>query len=109
MAEQVDLAAPTGPTTPLWRFKTLTFDQGLTSDNGPIISVPSFSAIRVVLLGLNGTTLEHSWLGPSADADIVALNKANLSTVSLQRRLFNRLIADGVEGIVGGTVTGTPD
>lgn len=106
MAEQIDLAAPVGPTTNVWRIKTLTLDQGLASEAGPIANDPTKSVIRVVLLGLNGKTLSHNWEGAGADADIVSFNKLNLSTTSLQKRIFNKLIADGV---IVGTISGAPD
>jgi hypothetical protein len=43
---------------------------------------------------------------PSGVTLINALNTANLSTRSLVKRMFERLIADGY---IAGTVTGTPD
>jgi hypothetical protein len=41
-----------------------------------------------------------------AVTDMIALNKANLSTTSLQRRVMNRLTA---LGRLSGTISGTPD
>lgn len=45
--------------------------------------------------------------GTTAATLISNLNTANLSTKSLQRRLFDRLAADGY--LPAGAVTGTPD
>lgn len=42
---------------------------------------------------------------PTGASLIVALNKANLSTISLERRIINQLIASGhLTGTVSGTV-----
>jgi hypothetical protein len=42
---------------------------------------------------------------PSGRTLMIALNKANLSTVSLERRVYNQLVTDGA---FVGSVTGTP-
>ncbi len=47
-----------------------------------------------------------SYAGQVATDLIRALNTANLSTKSLQKRILERLSADG---LLVGTVTGTPD
>lgn len=107
MAEQIDLSAATGSTTVLWRVKGLDMERGNTwNGGGAIVASPAASFITVRLIGQSGLTLTHTWRGESADADIVALNKANLSGTSLYRRIINKLIADGV---IAGTATGTPD
>lgn len=43
---------------------------------------------------------------PIATTLMLALNKANLSTKSLHRRILERLVADGH---IAGTISGTPD
>lgn len=53
-----------------------------------------------------GRLLECSYEDPDAEIMIVALNKANLTTISLERRLLQRCQMDGKLG--AGTVTGTP-
>lgn len=42
---------------------------------------------------------------PTGAALIVSLNKANLSTTSLEKRILNQLISSG---LIAGTVSGTP-
>jgi hypothetical protein len=72
------------------------------------------SLIVIHLRGENGELKEFRYGGPTGtDADrtkarglIVALNKANLSTTSLQKRILNQLVTDG---LLSGTVTGTPE
>jgi hypothetical protein len=54
----------------------------------------------------NGRTLECRYDGEEAEALIVALNKANLSTNSLEKRIIQRCQQDGKLG--AGTVSGTP-
>lgn len=62
--------------------------------------------IQVTLSGANGQKLTHGWHGATATTLIVQLNKANLSTTSLHRRVIDRLISDGV---LSGSVAGAPD
>lgn len=50
--------------------------------------------------------LLHAYRGPEACTMLRALNKADLSAVSLQRRIMNRLIADKV---IVGTAAGVPE
>ena len=42
---------------------------------------------------------------PTGAALIISLNKANLSTTSLERRIINQLVSSG---FLAGTVSGTP-
>ena len=49
---------------------------------------------------------EFIYTGQKALDLMVALNKANLSTSSLQKRIINQLITDGH---LSGTISGTPD
>lgn len=62
--------------------------------------------IVIVLRGTNGERKEARYNGPQATSLIVALNKANLSIKSLQRRVLEQLVADGK---LSGAVSGTPD
>lgn len=52
--------------------------------------------------GFNGTTADRT----KAINLMIALNKANLSIKSLQRRIIEQLVLDG---LIAGTVSGTPD
>ncbi len=69
--------------------------------------------ISIRLRGANGEikTFSYGGDGPGVNpaavlALLVALNKADLSVKSLQRRILERLIADGK---ILGTISGTPD
>ena len=63
--------------------------------------------IIVVLKDQTGIESKYQYDGAPATALMVALNKANLSTSSLHKRVLQQLVADGK--LTGGTVTGTPD
>jgi len=61
--------------------------------------------IVVTLKGEDGTYTDQVYEGATATTLMVALNKANLSTRSLNQRIFDRLIADGrIVGTVAGSV-----
>ena len=62
--------------------------------------------IAVHLRGSNGERKEFRYNGAEATALMVALNKANLAAKSLQRRILEKLTADG---LIAGAVTGVPD
>lgn len=52
-----------------------------------------------------GREIVAVWNGPTADALMLALNKANLTTQSLNQRIFAQAIADGkLAGTQSGTV-----
>lgn len=55
----------------------------------------------------NGYSNVAAPTGPSAtgQALVLALNKTNLSTTSLEKRIYNQLVADGA---FAGSVTGSP-
>jgi len=52
-----------------------------------------------------GKSLECLYEGPAAETLIVALNKVNLSTTSLEKRFIQRCQADG--NLAPGTITGS--
>lgn len=54
----------------------------------------------------NGKTLNCFYAGGPADTLLIALNKANLSTKSLERRVTEQCQADGKLG--AGTISGVP-
>ena len=61
--------------------------------------------IVVTLKGEDGKYVDAVYEGATASALILALNKANLTTRSLNQRIFDRLIADGkLVGTVAGSV-----
>jgi len=62
----------------------------------------------VVIVGDGfGKTLELIYGGSVAHTLMVALNKANMSTTSFQKRVFQQLVADGK--LPAGSVTGSPE
>lgn len=60
-----------------------------------------------IVLNANGRRFEYSYTGATATALMTALNKANLSTKSLHRRIIEQLVSDFPE--LGGTISGAPD
>lgn len=107
--EQVTLAAPAQgvPATPRYLVQELTLRIGmkLLADNS-VAPDPATSQIRVRLIGDYGHVKDDEWSGQEAHDDIVALNKANLSTASLQKRIMQRLVQ---RGTIAGNITGNPD
>ena len=98
MAEQVNLTAPiTPPTLSNYKVEKLDLDLG---------QVEALAEIFILLRGTNGGVFIYRYSGATARTLILQLNVVNLSTTSLQKRILQRLIADGV---LSGTITGTPD
>ena len=107
MSEQIDLTIPdrAHPGTPYYRVGTLTLDYDagritivLTGDN-------DIQRAEVYNDGQDGQGNEDP--GGTLATDLMrTLNKANLSTKSLYRRIIELLIADGR---LEGTVSGSPD
>ncbi len=54
-----------------------------------------------------GRTVDCRYEGDAAEAALIALNKANLSTLSLEKRVTQKCQTDGKLG--AGNITGTPD
>lgn len=63
--------------------------------------------IKIIVADVNNFRLLCVYDGAVAIALMIQLNKINLSTISLQRRILERLVIDGK--LPSGTVTGTPD
>jgi hypothetical protein len=64
------------------------------------------ASVVIHLRGTNGERKEVRYEGPVASSLMVALNTANLSVKSLQRRILERIITDGR---IAGAVSGSPD
>lgn len=64
------------------------------------------ASIQIGLIGTNGEAKHHNYSGTTATVFMTALNKANLSTTSLHKRILERLVTDGV---IAGTISGSPD
>lgn len=61
--------------------------------------------IHIRLLGSDGVVQVFNYDGLVATSLMTILNTANLSTNSLQKRILQKLVADG---LLAGTVSGTP-
>lgn len=62
--------------------------------------------IHIDVISNVGTKRSKEYSGADAINKMVALNKANLTTKSLHKRIMEFLKADGV---ISGIITGTPD
>lgn len=105
MAERLDIAVPI-PATTCWRVKDINLSLGISATGGNFTVDPAQAIVEVVLVGDNGKRLEHRFTGQAAHNDIIALNKVNLSTKSLQKRILEKLVADG---LIDGTISGSAD
>ena len=93
--------------------KTLTLDfEARTGtvivSNNAIQPAPSNPVAKPFGWRLNVANVEavyNSTTTPTGDALLTGLNKADLSAKSLERRIYERLIADGV---ITGTIAGVP-
>ncbi len=92
MAEQLTLTTPQSVTT--YAVQSLILDWPL-------------ARIKVAVKDSRGENFHATYIGAEATNLMIALNKANLSILSLQRRILERLVADGK--LPAGTVTGSPD
>ena len=95
MAEQLDLATAeqAAPGTVTWKPILL----HLNSEQ---------ATIKAGFRGDNGEYTSIGYEGTDATTLMVALNKADLSVKSLQRRIMERAVSDGK---LSGTISGTPD
>lgn len=92
-AEQLNLTTPiTAPSTTTYKviFLAMQWPQG---------------QVTIELADENGKTTGYSYNGAEATSLMAALNTANLSVKSLQRRILEKLVSDGK---LTGTVSGTP-
>ena len=96
--EQLVLTTPTTATTTQYAVR------GLVLSRNPTAIDESF--VRVTVEDNFGVKSAHEYSGAEAAALLTQLNTMNFSTVSLQKRLLQKLVADGK--LPPGTVTGTP-
>lgn len=96
MVEQVDLTSP------------IMVDPGATVLKVANVYLQILPAplIKIRLSDDAGRTVEHSYEGGVALTLLQQLNVADNSTTSLHKRIMQRLISDGV---ITGTISGTPD
>ena len=93
--EQVDLTTPeTRPSINSYRVARLVLDRLQATVEVTIVAVQT------------GELKMFEFRGDEATQMMSALNTANLSTNSLQRRILNKLVNDG---LLVGTITGTPE
>jgi hypothetical protein len=64
------------------------------------------ASIEIVVVGSDAVVQAFGYNGAQAISLMTILNTANLSVKSLQKRVLEKLVADGLLG--AGTVTGTP-
>lgn len=97
MAEQIDLTTPYDP-TPVTAAKFLIARLDL--------NWRAASIVIEVFDSTSGLSRTFTYEGATATSLMVSLNKANLSTKSLQKRVLEQLVSDGK---LAGTISGTPD
>lgn len=94
MAEILTLTAPiVPPSITTWRVTFLGLDWDAAT-------------ISIRLRGPNGEVKTCGYQGSAATSMMVALNKANLSSNSLHKRVLTQLVSDGE---IAGTISGSPD
>jgi hypothetical protein len=100
MAETFDLTDPVVRPSPdpITKYRVIRFFINQTTNE---------SRLTIAVRDNVGGVIEAQYLGPAADVLISALNTANLSTKSLQKRVLERMAVDGF--LLAGSVSGTPD
>lgn len=102
--ERVTLATPvTAPAVTDYQVRALHLDLGdrsTTDDDSVVVDLEATTGLTTDPNHMRRFTYN----GATANQMIVGLNKANLTTRSLNQRILDRLIADG---FLSGTVTGT--
>jgi len=112
MAEELILTTPVTPPapTPTTKYRVSSFTMDLDTVAAPLLPPPAPTpAPGLVTIKLVSDAKEFStyqYTGTSATAMIKQLNTANLTTKSMQKRILEKLAADG---FLPGTVQGTPD
>lgn len=117
MAEELILTDPVVPPTPAptTKYRVSSFTMDLETVAGPLTipppppapqPVPDPGLVSIKLKNDAGGYLYHQYTGTAALNMIKTLNTANLTTKSMQKRILEKLAADGV---IPGTVQGTPD
>lgn len=94
MPEQLDLTTPiVAPSRTTYSIKKLLLDW------------PN-QIIEVTVVGSDGIEVRNEYIGATAVALMTILNTSNLSTVSLQKRILQKLVVDGK--LPAGNVSGVP-
>jgi hypothetical protein len=117
MAEELILTDPVVPPTPApttrYRVSAFTMDLEVIVPSTELPPpppapqpVPEPGMVSIKLKDDTGKYSTYQYKGKQAVQMIQTLNTANLSTKSLQKRILEKLSADG---FLPGTVSGTPD
>jgi hypothetical protein len=93
MAEILTLTAPVVTTRTTYRLSLIILDW-----DGAFISIR--------LVGSDGGDLVRTYSGAAATAKMTALNTANFTVTSLQKKVFQMLLVDFPE--LAGVISGTP-
>lgn len=89
------------------KFHVVAFTMDMEFPNPGIPPTPGEPGlVDIHLKDNNGAKYQHQYKGNQAVNMIKQLNTANLTTKSMHKRILEKLSADGV---LPGTVTGTPD
>jgi hypothetical protein len=94
MAEQLDLATPIAP------------PQRTTYRISRVVLDWDAQVIQITLVGSDGLEVRAEYTGAIAVGLMTVLNTTNLATLSLQKRILQKLVTDGK--LPAGTVSGTP-
>jgi hypothetical protein len=87
------------------KYRVVSFTMNMELIVSPVTGdEPGF--INIQLKDNNNEPLTHNYYGTQAVNLIKTLNTANLTTKSMHKRILEKLANDGV---IPGTVTGTPD
>lgn len=100
---------PARPATMRYIPKRIVLELGTKVDpvTGVVTIDPDNSTMSGVLIGDWGYTVEKTWVGPTTHAEMVLLNKANLTVNTLWKRLLLKMLTELV--VKTGNVTGAAD
>lgn len=105
MAEDFTLTTPiTDPAKVTNKYRIVILNLHMEA---PQIQPGVASTVHIQLRDNVGNPLIHEYTGDQATDYIKWINTANFSTKSMQKRILEKLTAEGV--LPPGTVTGTPD
>lgn len=104
--EKVTLLTPVFQTAGATDFRVWSLTLRRAHPDHPAHVQATFREVSGTGFTTSGRSLECAYDDVEAEALIVALNKANLTTISLEKRVLQRCQMDGKLG--AGTVTGTP-
>lgn len=111
MPEELILTTPVVPTAPAptTKYRVSAFTMDLETMAPPLVPTgqpPEPGLVQIKLKDDTGKYSNYQYTGKQAVNMIQALNTANLTQKSLQKRILEKLSADG---LLPGTVQGTPD